>query len=59
MTCYCYLKSHQMKLCTLTKHDVVDGVPMHVFLVEVRGEQFNVAPATVNALLMFHTELDD
>lgn len=32
---------------------------MHVLLVEARGEQLNVASATVNALLMFHGELDD
>lgn len=32
---------------------------MHVLLVEARGKQFNVASTTVNALLMFHRELDD
>lgn len=32
---------------------------MHVLLVEVRGEQFNVASTTVYALLVFHSELDD
>lgn len=48
-----------MKLSTLTEHDVVDRVSVHVFLVEVRGEQFNVASTTVNALLVFHSKLDD
>lgn len=48
-----------MKLSTLTKHDVVDGVPMHFILFHVRGEQFDVASATVNALLMFYSQLED
>lgn len=32
---------------------------MHVLLVEVRGKQLNVASTTVDALLVFHSELDD
>lgn len=31
---------------------------MHVFLIEVWWEKFDVASATVNALLVFYTELD-
>lgn len=47
------------QLSTLTEHDVVDRVSMHVLLVQARGEEFNVASTTVNVLLMFHGELDD
>lgn len=43
----------------LTEHDVVDGVSVHVLLFEFRGKQFDVASATVDALLVFHGELDD
>lgn len=32
---------------------------MHVLLVEFRGEQFDVSSSTVDALLVFHGELDD
>ena len=32
---------------------------MHIFLVEVRWEQFDVSTTTVNALFMFHSELND
>ncbi len=32
---------------------------MHVFLVEAGGKKFDVASTTVDALLMFHGELDD
>lgn len=32
---------------------------MHSLLVELRREEFDVSTATVNALLMLHTELDD
>lgn len=32
---------------------------MHVLLVELRGEQLDVSAATVDALLVFHSELDD
>lgn len=49
----------QSALSKLTKHDVVDGVSMHVLLVEARGEQFNIASTTVNALLVLHSELND
>lgn len=43
----------------LTKHDVVNRVAMHVLLVDVGGEQFNVATAAVDALLVLHGKLDD
>lgn len=43
----------------LTKHDVVDRVSVHVLLVDVGGEQLNVAAAAVDALLVLHGELDD
>lgn len=46
------------KRSTLTKHDVVDRVSIQVLLVEARGEQLDVASATVDALLVFHSELD-
>lgn len=32
---------------------------MHVFLVQLTGEQFDVATPAVNALLVFDSELDD
>lgn len=32
---------------------------MHVLLVEVGGEQLDVASTAVDALLMLHSELDD
>lgn len=52
-------KKQSFKLSTLTKHDVIDGVSVHFLLVEARGEQFDVSSTTVNALLVFHCELDD
>lgn len=52
-------KKQSFKPSTLTKHDVIDGVSMHLFLVEARGEQFDVSSTTVDALLVFHCELDD
>ena len=42
-----------------TKHDVVVRVSMHVGLVEVSGEDFDVATSTVDLLLVFDRELDD
>lgn len=48
-----------VKLFALTEHDVVDGVSVHVLLFEFRGKKFDVASATVNALLVFHSELND
>ena len=32
---------------------------MHVFLVEILGEQLDVATTTVDVLFMFNCELDD
>lgn len=43
----------------LTKHDVVDWVSVHFLLVDVGGEQLDVAAAAVDALLVLHGELDD
>lgn len=43
----------------LTKHEVVSGVSVHVLLVQVRREEFDVATAAVNFLLVLHGELDD
>lgn len=48
-----------MTRLVLTKHYVVDRISVHVLLVEVGGEQLNVAAATVDALLVLHGELDD
>lgn len=45
--------------CGLTKHDVVGGVSVHVLLVQVRREEFDVAATTVDFLLVFNSELDD
>ncbi len=42
----------------LTKHDIISGVSMYIFLFEVWWEKFDVASTTVNALLMFYSELD-
>lgn len=50
---------HQTTSSVLTKHDVVDRVSVHVLLVDVGGEQLNVAAAAVDALFMLHGELDD
>lgn len=44
---------------TFTKHDVVLGVSVHILLVQAGREELNVAPATVNVLLVLHSELDD
>lgn len=44
---------------TLTKHDIVSGVSVHVLLVQVRREEFDVAATTVDFLLVLHGELDD
>lgn len=52
-------KKQSLKPSTLTKHDVVDGVSVHLLLVEARGEQFDVSSTTVDVLLVFHRELDD
>lgn len=41
-----------------TEHDVVVRVSMHVCLVEVRGEQLDVASPAVDVLLVLHSELD-
>lgn len=41
-----------------TEHDVVFGVSMHVCLVEVSGEQLDVASPAVDVLLVLHSELD-
>lgn len=41
-----------------TEHDVVLGVSVHVSLVKGRGEHLDITAATVNFLLMFHSELD-
>lgn len=43
----------------LTKHDVVNRVSVHVLLVDVGGEQLNVAATAVDALLVLHGKLDD
>lgn len=42
----------------LTKHDIIRGVSMHIFLFEVWWEKFDVASTTVDALLVFYSELD-
>lgn len=43
----------------LTKHDIVGGVSVHVLLVQVRREEFDVAAAAVDLLLVLDGELDD
>jgi len=40
------------------EHDVVLRVTMHVLLVEVTGEHFDVATAAVDLLFMLHAELN-
>lgn len=47
-----------MRLSSLTEHEVVDRVSVHLLLVEAGGEQLDVAPPTVDALLVLHAELD-
>jgi len=39
------------------KHNMIWCVSMHTLLVNVAGEQLNIATTTVNFLLMLHTEL--
>lgn len=41
-----------------TEHDVVLRVSVHLRLVQVRGEDFDVAAAAVDVLLVLHRELD-
>lgn len=42
-----------------TEHDQVGRLAVHLFLVEVAGEQLHVPPSTVEALFVFDAELDD
>lgn len=43
----------------LTEHDVILRVPVHVALVQVRGEDLDVAASAVDLLLVLDGELDD
>ena len=43
----------------LTKHDVILGVSVQITLVDIRGEDLDVATSTVNLLLMLDSELND
>lgn len=44
---------------TLTKHDEVWGLSMHVFLVKWTVKYFQISTTTVNILLMLNRELDN
>ena len=41
------------------KHNQVRAVSVHIFLVKVAVENFDVATTTVNLLFMFHSKLND
>lgn len=41
-----------------TEHDVILGVSVHVGLVEISREDFNVSASAVDLLLVFDGELD-
>lgn len=43
----------------LTEHNIIRAFSVHLFLIQVRGEQFHIATTTVNILFMFYGKLND